>query len=56
LLKITLVSVCPSRIKDEEILQYIKDYTLKEFSHYMPQKRKIVLNLSLASNKVTNIE
>jgi hypothetical protein len=43
-------------LKDEEILQYIKDYTLKEFSHYMPQKRKIVLNLSLASNKVTNIE
>ena len=37
---------------DEEILEYVKDYTLTEFSHYVPQVKKIPLNLSLPSNKV----
>ena len=43
-------------LEDTEILDYIKEFTLREFSHYVPEKKKMGLNLTLASNKVTNIE
>jgi len=36
-------------ITDENILSYIKEYTIPEFSHYFPEKRKI--NMNLGTNK-----
>jgi len=43
-------------LEDDEIMNYIRNYTIKEFSHYIPQKKKLILDLSLAANKVVNIE
>ena len=33
-------------IDDENILSYIKEYTLPEFSHYFPEKRKVSINFN----------
>jgi len=35
-------------LSDDDILDYIKDYTLPEFSHYYPEKKKMPLNLNTA--------
>jgi len=37
---------------DDEILSYIKDYTIAEFSHYFPEVKTMGLNLTLESNQV----
>ncbi len=39
-------------LEDEKILEYIVEYTLREFSYYVPQIKKIGLNLDLEINKV----
>jgi hypothetical protein len=42
-------------LTDDQIIEYLTQYTLKEFSHYFPQKKK--MSLDLANNpKVPNIE
>ncbi len=33
-------------LEDDDILNYIKEYTLPEFSHYFPEKRKMNINLN----------
>jgi len=40
---------------DEKIMQYIKDHTIREFSHYIPDKVKMPLNLNVEINKVPNM-
>ena len=37
---------------DEEILEYIKDETIREWSYYIPNVQKVPLNLQLEANKV----
>lgn len=39
-------------LTDEKIMEYIKTYTLRDFSQYFPHVNKISLNLQLASNQV----
>jgi len=39
-------------LTDEQILDYIKDYTIKEFSYYFPDVNTIGLNLQIQSNRV----
>lgn len=39
-------------LEDNQIIEYIQNSTLAEFSHYVPQKWKIPLNLTLEANKV----
>jgi len=39
-------------LSDEEVLEYIETYTLREFSYYVPEVKRTYLNLLLASNKV----
>lgn len=43
-------------LDDDQILDYIKTFSLKEFSYYFPQKWKTVLNLDLAINKVPGVQ
>lgn len=42
--------------EDEKIVEYFTTYSLREFSHYVPEVKKIPLNLTLDINKVPNIE
>ena len=37
---------------DDQILEYISTYTLREFSYYVPDKVTIGYNVQLAANKV----
>jgi hypothetical protein len=37
---------------DEEILEYVKDETIREWSYYIPDVKKINVNMQLESNKV----
>lgn len=37
---------------DEKIIQYVQDYSLKEYSHYFPEVKTLGLNLQLDANKV----
>ena len=37
---------------DEEILEYTKEETIREWSYYVPDVKKMALNLQLASTKV----
>lgn len=39
-------------LEDEKILEHITEYTLREFSYFVPQVKKIGLNLDLEINKV----
>ena len=39
-------------LSDEEILEHITEFTLREFSFYSPEKKKVNLNLDLDANKV----
>jgi len=39
-------------LTDEQIMEYVKDYTLREFSYYVPDKNTISLSLSNDSYKV----
>jgi len=41
-------------LSDEEILDHIRNYTMKTFAHYFPDETTIGLNVQLASNKVAN--
>ena len=43
-------------LSDSQILDYVQKYTLNEFSHYVPEVRKLSLNLTLDINKVPNRE
>jgi len=38
--------------EDDQILEYIQEYTIKEWSHYFPDVRYLGLNLLLDANKV----
>lgn len=40
-------------VEDEKIIEYTQTYTLKEFSYYVPEKRKLGLNLDLEANIVS---
>lgn len=42
-------------LEDEQILEYVKRHTIKEFSYYSPQVWKIPLNLELDRNKVPGV-
>jgi len=42
-------------LEDHQIIEYIQENTLVEFSYYVPQKWKIPLNLTLETNKVASI-
>jgi len=42
-------------LSDQQIVEYIQENVLKEFSHYVPQKWKIPLNLTLEINKVPQV-
>ena len=33
-------------LTDEKIMEYVKDYTLREFSYYVPDKNTISLNIA----------
>ena len=37
---------------DEEILEYVKEETIREWSYYVPDKKKMPVNLQLDANKV----
>jgi len=37
---------------DEKIIQYVQNYTLKEYSHYFPDVQMLGLNLQLESNQI----
>ena len=39
---------------DEEILEYVKDQTIRDFSYYVPDVKTVPLNLNLDINKVPN--
>ena len=39
-------------LEDDKIIEYIQTYTLREFSYYVPEVKKLGLNLNLAANKV----
>jgi len=39
-------------LEDEEILEYIEVYSLREFSYYVPEVKRTYLNLLVESNKV----
>lgn len=39
-------------LTDDEILEYIENYTLREFSYYVPEVKRVNLNLLLDVNKV----
>ena len=39
-------------IEDSKIMEYVTDYTVREFSYYIPQVRRMNLNLTLDTNKV----
>lgn len=39
-------------IEDSKIMEYVTDYTIREFSYYIPQVRRMNLNLTLDTNKV----
>lgn len=39
-------------LKDDEILEYVNSYTLREFSYYVPEVKRTNLNLLIDSNKV----
>jgi len=41
-------------LTDEQIMDYIKTYTLREFSQYVPWVKKIPMNLQLESLKVAD--
>lgn len=42
-------------LDDEKILQYVKDHVIRLFSHYVPDKVKLSLNLTSENNKVPNM-
>lgn len=37
---------------DEEILEYVDEHTLKDFSYYFPEEKRMGLNLQLSANQV----
>ena len=37
---------------DDDIIEYVQNYTLREFSQYFPDKVSVGLNLQLPVNKV----
>ena len=39
-------------IEDDDMIDYVKEFTLREFSYYIPEVRKMGLNLTLEANKV----
>jgi len=39
-------------IDDPKIMEYVTEYTVREFSYYIPQVRRMNLNLTLATNRV----
>lgn len=39
-------------MEDEDILEYVTEFTLREFSYYLPDVYQVYLNLTLAQNKV----
>lgn len=39
-------------LEDEKIIEYVSDYTLPEFSRYVPYEKKQNLDLNLENNKV----
>jgi len=39
-------------LTDDQILEYVKNYTLREYSHYFPDMERIGLNLTIEKNKV----
>ena len=41
-------------LSDEEILEHIREISMKTFAHYFPDEISIGLNLQTASNKVPN--
>lgn len=43
-------------LNDNEILEYVNNYTLREFSYYVPEVKRVNLNLLLAINKVPGRE
>jgi len=43
-------------LNDNEILEYVKNYTLREFSYYVPEVKRVNLNLLLAVNRVPGRE
>jgi hypothetical protein len=42
-------------LTDEQILEYVKRHTIKEFSYYIPQVWKTVVNTELEANRVPGI-
>lgn len=42
----------PLELSDEEILEYITEHTLREFSYYIPEKKRVGVNLNVESNQV----
>jgi len=43
-------------LEDDKIIEYFTTYTLREFSEYIPQKKRCVINLTHEANQVTNRE
>lgn len=41
-------------LEDNEIMDYVKEFTLTEFSSFFPDKNSITLDLEIPSNKVPN--
>jgi len=41
---------------DEEILDYIKEFTIREFSYYAPEKKKLHLDVTIDSIKVPGLK
>lgn len=39
-------------IEDDKIMEYVTNYTLREFSYYIPQVQRMGLNITLDKNKV----
>jgi len=39
-------------MEDEQILEYITNHTLKEFSYYVPEVKVVPVDISVSSNKV----
>ncbi len=44
----------PIELTDKEIIDYVKTYTIREFSHHMPMKKTINLDLTNPCLKVPN--
>lgn len=46
----------PLELEDHEIIKYISEYSLREFSHYMPDVSKMVLNVQDPCTKVPLVQ